>query len=84
MVQTQFGDVQVEIKVSGGRIVDVQALQLPSDHRRSQSISNYAGPLLRTEALQSQSAQIDGVSGATYTSAAYAESLQGAIDQAHG
>ncbi len=47
-------------------------------------ISQYAAPVLRSEALQAQSAQIDLVSGATYTSDGYAQSLQAALDQAHG
>ncbi len=81
-VSTQYGDVQVRIVVSGSRIVDVQALTLPSDRSRSVRISDYAGPELRQEALQAQSANIDTVSGATYTSDGYAQSLQSALDRA--
>ena len=55
---------------------------MPFDHPRSEAISQYVEPLLRSEALQAQSAQIDLVSGATYTSDAYARSLQSALDQA--
>jgi len=77
-----YGDVQVQIVVRGGQLVDVQALQLPSDRRRSQEISSYAEPYLRQEALQARSANIDIVSGATYTSVSYAQSLQAALDQA--
>jgi uncharacterized protein with FMN-binding domain len=84
VVDTQFGSVQVQVTVSNGRIVDVTAVQLPFDRRRSAEISQYVEPILRSESLQAQSAQIDAVSGATYTSEAYAESLQGALDQAHG
>ncbi|MGZ6312192.1 MAG: FMN-binding protein [Candidatus Limnocylindrales bacterium] len=84
VASTQFGPVQVQVTLANGRITDVTALQLPSDHRRSQQISSYAEPILRSEALQAQSAQIDLVSGATYTSEAYAQSLQSALDQAHG
>lgn len=79
----QYGDVQVQITVSGGKITDVQAIQLPSDRQRSAEISQQAGPLLQQEALQAQSAQIDSLSGATYTSYSYTQSLQSAIDQAH-
>jgi uncharacterized protein with FMN-binding domain len=82
-VSMRYGDVQVQITVQGGRITDVQALQLPSDLARSAYISQVAGPLLHDEVLQAQSAQIDTVSGATYTSDAYAQSLQSALDQAH-
>ena len=52
------------------------------EHSRSQFISQQAGPLLQQEALQAQSAQIDIVSGATYTSESYAQSLQSALDRA--
>lgn len=82
-VQTRYGPVQVRVTLSGGAIRDVQALQLPSDRRQSAAISDYAGPVLRQEVLAAQSAQIDTVSGATYTSDGYAQSLQSALDQAH-
>lgn len=84
VIPTQFGDIQVRVVESGGKIVDVKALQLPSDRRRSREISQYSEPILHDEALQAQSAQIDTVSGATYTSEAYRESLQSAIDRANG
>ncbi|HVS44548.1 MAG TPA: FMN-binding protein [Candidatus Dormibacteraeota bacterium] len=78
----QYGDVEVRLTISGGRITDVVALRMPSDRARSAQISQYAGPQLRGEVLQAQSAQIDTVSGATYTSDAYAQSVQAALDQA--
>jgi uncharacterized protein with FMN-binding domain len=74
--------VQVEVTVSGGRLVDVQALQLPQDRERSAEISDVAAPILRREALAAQGGPIDAVSGATYTSESYARSLQAAIDLA--
>ena len=80
-VDNEFGPVQVEITVSGGKLVDVVAIQLPSGGR-SGRISRAAAPILREEALQAQSANIDTVSGATYTSLAYAQSLQAALDSA--
>jgi uncharacterized protein with FMN-binding domain len=83
-VPNQFGDVQVQVTFSDGKITDVKALQLPYDRRRSAEISQYVEPYLRSEALQAQSAQIDLISGATYTSDSYAHSLQSAIDKAHG
>jgi uncharacterized protein with FMN-binding domain len=82
VVSTRFGTVQVAITVEGGQLTDVTALQLPSDDRRSASISSRVEPTLRSQALTAQSAAIDGVSGATYTSAAYARSLQAALDSA--
>ena len=84
VVDTRFGPVQVEVTIASGKVSDVTAVELPSDHPRSQAISEYAEPILRTEAVQAQSAQIDLVSGATYTSIAYERSLQAALDQAHG
>lgn len=80
----QFGDVQVRVIISGGRITDVQELQMPSDRQRSALISQQAGPLLHDEVLQAQSAQIDTVGGATFTSEGYAQSVQSALDRAHG
>jgi len=83
-VPNLFGDVQVQVTFSGAKIVDVRALQLPFDRARSAQISNIVEPYLRSEALQAQSAHIDLISGATYTSESYAESLQSAIDKAGG
>lgn len=82
-VMTEYGPVQVQVKVRGARIVSIANLELPFDRSRSQEISQVAGPLLRSEALQAQSAAIDVVSGATYTSNGYAQSLQSALDRAH-
>jgi len=83
VVPTPFGDVQVEIRVVNGKLIDVVALQLPYDRRHSLEISQYIDPVLRGEALRFQSARLDVISGATYTSLAYAQSLQAALDQAH-
>jgi hypothetical protein len=80
---TRYGPVQVQVQVTGGRITDVTTLQRPSGDRRNEQISSYALPQLRTETLNAQSAQIDTVSGATYTSNGYIESLQAALDAAH-
>jgi uncharacterized protein with FMN-binding domain len=81
-INTRYGVVQVRITTRGSRIVSVTNLALPFDRSRSLEISRVAGPLLRSEALQAQSARIDVVSGATYTSDGYAQSLQSAIDRA--
>ena len=81
LVDTRYGPVEVQLTISGGKIVKATAVQLPSGGR-SGMISAYAGPILNSEALSVQSAQIDGVSGATYTSYGYAQSLQAALDQA--
>lgn len=82
VAQTQYGDVQVQVTVAGGRITDVTALHLTDRDGRSVAISQQAAPILRQEALQAQSAQIQAVSGATFTSEGYTTSLQSALDQA--
>lgn len=76
-----FGIAQVQVTMVNGKITDVTALQLPNEGR-SAWISQQVEPMLRSEALSAQSAQINLISGATYTSEAYAQSLQGALDQA--
>jgi uncharacterized protein with FMN-binding domain len=81
-VSTRFGDVQVQVTISGGAISDVTALQLTDHDGRSVSISNRAAPILRNEVLQAQTASVSFVGGATYTSSAYLESLQAALDSA--
>ena len=81
VVQTRFGPVEVELVLVGGRIADVKALEYPNEARRSQFISEQALPLLHDEVLQAQSANIDTISGATYTSDAYGQSLQAALDK---
>ncbi|WP_328457925.1 FMN-binding protein [Amycolatopsis sp. NBC_00438] len=81
---TRYGPVQVQITVAGGKITDAQAVQYPQESGRDVRINSAAVPELNQEALQAQSAQIDTVSGATYTSEGYQQSLQSAIDAAHG
>jgi uncharacterized protein with FMN-binding domain len=80
-IGTQFGNVQVKVTVKDGKIAAVQALQLTGNDPRSAQISASAEPVLQQEALSKQSAAIDSVSGATYTSAGYAQSLQSALDK---
>lgn len=81
-VYVEYGSVEVSIVVSGGKITDVKVLDSPSDHSRSVQINKTALPRLRSEALSAQNADIDTVSGATYTSSGYKLSLQAAIDRA--
>ena len=80
-VSTRYGTVQVAITTANGSITDVQAVALPSGGKNT-AISNRAAPVLHTEVLAAQSAGIDIVTGATYTSNGYVQSLQAAIDQA--
>ncbi|MGW2465224.1 FMN-binding protein [Streptomyces sp. NPDC001761] len=81
-VQTRWGPVQVRVTVRDGRLTDVAAVSYPQDNPRDQEINSYALPQLRREALAAQSARIDTVSGATYTSDGYRQSLQSALDSA--
>jgi uncharacterized protein with FMN-binding domain len=78
---TRYGDVQVQITVTDGVITASDAIAHPSGGRNDQ-INNYAVPILNDETLAAQSAGIDMISGATFTSRGYAESLQSALDQA--
>jgi uncharacterized protein with FMN-binding domain len=78
----KWGPVQAQITVSSGKITDVVALQTPTADRKSVSINARATPTLASEVLSAQSANIDTVSGATYTSDSYKVSLQSAIDLA--
>lgn len=81
-VQTQYGVVQVKLTVSGTKITNVSFAQLTAYDGRSQEINTEAAPILLQETLTAQSAQIDTVSGASYTSDGYVQSLQSALDQA--
>jgi uncharacterized protein with FMN-binding domain len=80
---TRYGPVQVQITLSGGRITYATAIDYPQASGRDQEINSIAIPQLNAEVLQAQNAQIDTVSGATYTSDGYARSLQSALDAAH-
>jgi len=81
-VSTRYGPVQLKVTISGGKITDVQAVQLPSMDPKSNEISSFAVPQLRQSALSKQSANVDVVSGATYTSDGYKTALQSALDKA--
>jgi uncharacterized protein with FMN-binding domain len=81
LVDMRWGTVQVTITVKGKKITNVKAA-LPTGKPRSEFINRQAGPLLKSEVLEAQSANIDEVSGATDTSEAYIESLQHAIKKA--
>ncbi len=80
-VDTQYGAAQVRVTVKSGKITDIQALQLQGNDPRSLQISSSAEPILKQEALAKQSADIDAVSGASFTSASYTQSLQSALDK---
>ena len=80
-VDTPYGAAQVRVTVEGGKITKIEALQLQGNDPKSVQISSYAEPLLRQSALAKQSADVDAVSGATFTTASYEQSLQSALDQ---
>lgn len=80
-VFVQYGYVQLKVTAKAGKITKIVALQLPDQDGRSISISNAAGPMLKEQALTAQSANIAGVSGATFTSGGYQQSLQSALDK---
>jgi uncharacterized protein with FMN-binding domain len=82
VIQYQYGVLQLRATLTRGRLTGVSIAQLQPEPGRSAFIDSQAIPLLKAEALRARSATIDAVSGATYTSEAYAQSLQSAIDRA--
>ncbi|MGW1716313.1 FMN-binding protein [Streptomyces sp. NPDC002156] len=81
VVDTQYGEVQVRITVTGGKITKAEAVKAPSGGQ-STAISGNAIPKLNAEAVAASTADIDAISGASYTSAGYGKSLQSALDKA--
>ena len=81
-VTTRYGVVQVKVTVRGSKITDVAFAQLTAFDGRSQQINSDAAPQLLKHTLRAQSAQVDTVSGASYTSDGYRQSLQSALDKA--
>jgi uncharacterized protein with FMN-binding domain len=79
---TRYGVVQVEVVITNGVITEVTALQYPQSDRKDVQINSRAIPQLRAQVLSAQSAKIDGVSGATFTTDGYVTSLQSALDAA--
>jgi len=77
-----YGLVQVRAIIQGGKLADVQFLSFPSDRNTSVRINNYAMPILKSEAIQVQSAKVNIVTGATNSSRAFVNSLSNALSQA--
>jgi uncharacterized protein with FMN-binding domain len=77
---TPRGPVQVRVTFQGDKILEVEAIVVPSESRHDRSINDVAVPMLHDEVIQAQSANVDMVSGATLTSEGYLSSLQSAID----
>lgn len=82
VVDAYYGNVQVKATVQGGKISDVTFLDYPHDRSNSVRINTIATPMLKSEAIQVQSAQVDTISGATFTSNAFRQSLSSALSQA--
>lgn len=82
VIDAFYGNVQVRVTISGGKITDVTFLDYPHDRRTSQEINSQAMPFLKSEAIAAQSANVDIVSGATQTSRAFIQSLQSALTRA--
>ncbi|CAJ59225.1 conserved hypothetical protein [Frankia alni ACN14a] len=80
-IDTRFGPVQVDVVLAGSTIVDVVPVVVPDQDPRDRQINEYAVPLLRQEVLDAQSAKIDSVSGASFTSYGYAWSVQSVLDK---
>jgi uncharacterized protein with FMN-binding domain len=78
-----YGELATRVAISGGRITGVSVPVLKTAEQFSQELANRAIPVLRHEVLAAQSARVQAVSGATYTSEAYAQSVQAALDKAH-
>ncbi|WP_234306980.1 FMN-binding protein [Streptomyces sp. NRRL F-2890] len=83
-IDTPFGPVQVAVTLDQGRITGVRALRTPGGDPRSEAIAAESVPRLTQEVLRAQSVHVDAVSGASYTSQGYLDSLQSALDQAGG
>lgn len=81
--QYGYGEVSVKVTVQSGRIVSLAVSQLQTADSYSQSIANQVIPMLRSEVLSAQAANINAISGATYTSEGYATSIQSALDKLH-
>jgi uncharacterized protein with FMN-binding domain len=77
-----YGDFQVKAIVSGGKITDIEFLKFPNDRDTSIEINTQSMPILKQEAIASQNANVDIITGATQSSIAFRESLQSALDQA--
>ena len=81
VANTQYGPMQVRVTLAGSKITEVTVLQRTDDGSESDQIDANAIPKLTSETLAAQSAHIDAVSGASYTSSGYIQSLQSALDQ---
>jgi len=79
---TPFSYMEVRVTLTAGELTRVETVELSGTGARTQAINARAEPILREEALKAGSADVDVVTGATYTSRSYLQSLQSAIDKA--
>jgi uncharacterized protein with FMN-binding domain len=80
-VQYRYGELELKVTATGGKITSIEPVVDLAYDARSYQVNSFAEPQLNTQALQAQSANINGVSGATFTSQAYVQSLQAALDK---
>lgn len=83
VASNQYGNVQLKVTIKNGRVTSIEAVQIPTGDPKSAEINASAEPILRRSALSAQSADVDTVSGATYTSNSYKTALQSALDKAN-
>ena len=81
--QYGYGELSARVTISGGHIAAVSVPLLRTAEQYSQQLADQVIPMLRREVLAAQSARIQAISGATYTSQAYAMSVQAALDKVH-
>lgn len=82
MADAFYGNIQVRVTISSGKIADIHFLQYPNDNPNSLYINQQADPMLKQEAIQAQNAQVDTITGATDSSMAFVQSLSAALNQA--
>lgn len=81
-IENEFGSVQIAAVISGGKLTDIKYIQMPGGRGHTEEVTSYSEPILKSEAVQAQSASIDFISGATVTSMSFEQSLQAALNQA--
>jgi uncharacterized protein with FMN-binding domain len=79
---SMYGKAKVQVVIANGQITDVQFVEFPNDRVTTTSKSNMAMPIIKQEVIQSQSANVNTVSGATQTSASFIQSISSALNQA--
>jgi uncharacterized protein with FMN-binding domain len=81
-IQSMYGPVQAQVVIKSGKIISINFLQYPNDRSASSRKSQMAMPVIKQEVIQSQSANVNTVSGATETSYSFIQSISSALGQA--